>query len=77
MNDIEKLKAVSRTLSNIRLPAAFTESAIIPIYNSILVIEEVIKSPSAKNEDEPEIGIDAVDSVPEDQPVEEIKMEEG
>lgn len=61
MSNLEKLRTVQSNLSNIRIPAAFTESITIPMFNAILALDQVCQ----------EMEKAEVDS----QTIEQIKME--
>ena len=56
MSILEKLRGVQSSLSNIRIPAAFTESVTIPIFNTILeldrICQELENSQSEKSNEE-------------------------
>jgi len=49
MSNLEKIEAAIRTLNNVRVPAALTESIAIPVYNVTLVLNEVLQSMQAEN----------------------------
>lgn len=48
MTNLEKIEAVIRTLNNVRVPAALTESIAIPVYNATLALNEVFQSMQAE-----------------------------
>lgn len=62
MTNTQKLQIASSTLSNIRPPVAFAESIIIPIYQALMLIDEVRKD----LESEKDISISDVKVTSED-----------
>ena len=76
MTDLEKLTAAKNNLAAIRAPIAFTESVTIPVYQSMLLIDQVCES-LAKAQKKEEVSVSDVQVTPEDPgaDVEEIPSE--
>lgn len=58
MSDLEKIKYAVQMLKNVNIPVSLTESVTVPVFNAVILLNDVCKSMEKREKEGPKIEVE-------------------